>query len=251
MIHTPVQSPSSFRIHPVPVARWLLVAAFLGLLVTPPLSNLFQLLLIALFVVSGELRRRLASHWRQPLVFGALAFFLMVALAALYGTAPAREGLAAVITWRKLLFIPLAMTLFDEPAAKRQFALSLVAGCLVLALVSFAGFAVGWGARADDFPGIVARNHGTQGMVFGIAAFVAAVLGMQAQDRRWKAGLLAAAALLALNVIVVGAARSGYLVLLACIAGYAADHAWHSKRGIVGTLATTGVAIVLAVGALV
>jgi O-antigen ligase len=251
MIRTEIQSPSSLRFQPVPMARWLLVGAFLGLLITPPVSNLFQLLLVALFIVSGELRRRLVANWRQPLVFGALAFFAMVALAAVYSAAPPREALAAVITWRKLLFVPLAMALFDEPAAKRQFALSLVAGTLVLALVSFGGFAIGWGARADDFPGIVARNHGTQGMVFGAAAFVAGVLGMQATDRRWRTGLLAAAAVLALNVVVVGAARSGYLVLLACIAAYAANHAWHSKRGVAGTLATTAVAVVLAAGALV
>jgi len=161
MIRTEAHTPPSIRFEPVAVARWLLVAAFLGLLITPPLSNLFQLLLVALFVVSGELRRRVVARWRQPLVLGALAFLLMVAIAAMYGTAPARVALAAVITWRKLLFIPLAMALFDEPAAKRQFALSLVARCFVLGLVSFGGVAVGWSALPGDFPGTVARNHGT------------------------------------------------------------------------------------------
>nr|WP_255428327.1 O-antigen ligase family protein [Ramlibacter cellulosilyticus] len=88
-------------------------------------------------------------------------------------------------------------------------------------------------------------------MLFAAAAFAAACLATEPRAGRWRAALLAAAAFLALNVVVVGQARSGYLVLLACMALFAWNSAWFGRTGTAGKLAATAAAVLLTAGALV
>lgn len=250
---TPVNALSrpSFSLQPVTAARWLLIGTVIALLITPPLANVLQAVLVALFVVSGELRRRLLASLRQPMVLAALAFYLVLAAGVLYAVAPPSEGLHALASWRKLLFLPLAAALFDTPAAKRQLAYALVAATAALALVSFVMLPMGIGYRAGDFPGIIARNHGTQGMVFAAGAFVAAVLAMEAGERQWRIALVLAAVLLIANTVVVSGARSGYLVLLVCAAAFAWARAWRGKGGLAAKLGTTCAALLVVTAAMV
>ncbi|MBC5785347.1 O-antigen ligase family protein [Ramlibacter sp. USB13] len=233
------------------IARWLLVVAVVALMVSPPLTNTCEFLVVLLVLFSRDLRQRLWATLRQPMALAALAFFLVLAIAITYSAAPAHEGLVALGSWRKLLFLPIAMSLFDEPAAKRQMAAGLVAAASLLAVVSFVSFGLDIRFFPNDFAGIVARNHGTQGMLFAAAAFAAACLATEPRAGRWRAALLAAAAFLALNVVVVGQARSGYLVLLACMALFAWNSAWFGRTGTAGKLAATAAAVLLTAGALV
>ncbi len=230
-------------------ARWTVVLATLGLMVSPPVANLFQLVLYALFIGSPTLRARLWATRREPMVMGAVAFLAILAVAAFYSAAGLQAGLASLWNWRKLLMLPLAAALFQEPAWKLRFMRIFAVAATVAAALSIAFYlfqvAYPFGpAMQDGTPGIIVRNHATQGMVFGVAAFFAAcfpLLGLSGTRRARLAWALALVILLG-NIAFVTIGRSGYVVALAGAVTLAAG--WSLSRGH-GLLRTAGLGLLL------
>lgn len=196
-------------------ACWLTIAIAIGLMFSPPVANVAELLLVALALTSTYLRQRLVVAWRQPLFKATLAFWLVAGIGVFYSIAPTSVSVSMWGGWRKLLFLPLALALFDDPVWKRRFVLSLIVTTAVAAVASF----VMWQlpiALIGHEPGVLLRNHATQGMVFGVGAFAAAILALREKDFRTRWILAGAAGALAANIALVTPGRSGYLVLLVC-----------------------------------
>jgi O-antigen ligase len=233
------------------IACVLVIAIAIGLMFSPPMANLAELLLMTLMLASGELRQRLARAWRQPLFKAALAFWLVTGIGVLYSIAPSSVSLSMWNGWRKLLFLPLALALFDDPVWKRRFALSLIVATVVAALASF----ITWRLQVaviEAEPGVLLRNHSTQGMIFAVAAFAAVILARYEKASTLGRLLVAAAALLVANIALVTPGRSGYLVLLVCAAGFMVaelgnrSKGWKSVVGALLILATIVSALALA-----
>lgn len=206
--------PSS-RVHQI--ACWLVVIAILGLLFSPPLVNLAELLLFAIMSLSGEMRQRLARAWRQPMTKGVLAFYAVTCIGLLYSVAPPHVAASMWGGWRKLLLLPLALALFDDPRWKRLLLTTFIGVVTVCAAISF----VAWFAHysfpiSEPEPGILVRNHSTQGMMFAVAAFGAAILALRSNETVFRMAMTACVMLLAANIMLVTTGRSGYLVLLIC-----------------------------------
>ncbi|OGB24964.1 MAG: hypothetical protein A3I66_02950 [Burkholderiales bacterium RIFCSPLOWO2_02_FULL_57_36] len=190
-----------------------------ALLFSPPVTNLAQLLLVIVVLASSELRGRVLLACRQPLVIGALAFYAVLSVGVIYSIASPSEVLGMWSGWRKLLLLPLAIALFDEPRWKLRLVHVLIGVSVASALASYFGWLThtAFPVPSQQF-GIVIRNHATQGMIFGVAAFAAATLGL-----RPAAGSMAerlffgvCTLLLVVNIALVTPGRSGYVVLLTC-----------------------------------
>jgi O-antigen ligase len=179
-----------------------------------------EFLLYALMLGSAELRARLAGAARQPLGAMVLLFWLVVTLGLAYSAAPWRESIAMWLGWRKLSLVLIAVALFDDLVWKRRLALLLVAVALLSAIASYLGMLLDV-SYYKYLPGIVIRNHATQGMVFAAAAFTAAVLARHEHARNARALLIGAAVLLVANIALVTPGRSGYVVFIVLSAALA------------------------------
>lgn len=183
------------------------------IMVSPPLANVAQAVLLALVVVVSDLRRRLLRVAGQPLVFVCLTFIAILLCAALYGIEPISTGLGALSGWRKILLLPIAVALFDDSRWKIRLLQAFIAAAVFFAVAS--SLLVAFGLSLPDKPsGIVVRNHSTQGLLFALAAFTAFVLGTEARIRFEANALRVAIVLLVFNIVVITPGKSGYLALV-------------------------------------
>jgi O-antigen ligase len=203
----------------VAAARAMAILVLCGILISPPVSVLGQLGLVVLFASSGHLRSRFAAACRQPLGAGTLLFLLVIALGVPFSAAGLDEALRTLWGWRKLLVVPVGLALFDSAESKLRLLRLYVVACAVMAVVSYIAFATRTSFPIPDpIPGIVVRNHSTQGAVFCLAAFGSAALAVTGfgLSRAWRWAHAAMALLLVTNVVLVTTGRTGYLVLLVC-----------------------------------
>lgn len=223
--------PGAVRAHAI--ACWLMSAVAVGLLFSPPLANLAELLLLITVLSSVDLRRRVMATWRLPLVKAVLAFYVVILVGIAYSIAP--PGVAASMAggWRKLLLLPLALALFEDAHWKTRFLVLFVG---VVTFAAGASFLL-WAWRipvpivgAEEFPGVLLRNHATQGMMFAVGAFGAVVLAFHDGSRRWRPLLLACSFLLLANILLATPGRSGYLVLLVCTLSAVAGVLFYGRR---------------------
>lgn len=196
------------------LGAWLTLA---GAALSPPLAVLGSLLMVTAFACVPDAGARLRRVLAEPLGRGCCALLAALALAAAIGVWRNGAGPAmhALLDWRQLLLVPVALAVFDDARARSRFALGLVALGVAGALVSLAATELGF-SRNPQFAGVVLRNHVTQSLFVAIAALAAALLAATA--RQWRRPLRAAfaltALLLAADVLWLQAGRSGLLALL-------------------------------------
>lgn len=199
----------------VRVARILLLAELVALLVSTSAAVGVELLLYPLFLGSGVLRARLARAFAQPMVRMALLWGGMLLLAVLYSVAPTNETLSNLGSWRKLLLLPMAAAVFDDEAWKNRLVWTLVLTItLGVALSSFSWFS---GIAIYKYPlGIAIANHAAQGMMFAVGLFAMVLLARHARPARsgWRWFLGGAGLATLANLIFITPGRSGYLALL-------------------------------------
>jgi O-antigen ligase len=204
---TRVVSPVELRI-----ARYLLIALSVAMLVSTSAAVGLEIAAYILFAWSPALRQRLLQTFREPSAIALTIFLAAIVIGALHGAAPIETRIGAIVGWRKALLFYLALATFDSQDAKREILSVFLVVCGLLAVLALALLFL-------SKPTILIHNSATQGMIFAVAAGVAAtaVVKPQAVLAAWfPAGrLLTGGFLLAL----VGATafttwgRSGYLVL--------------------------------------
>jgi len=200
----------------ISTARGAAAVALIGILVSPPLTNAAAAVMLIAFALAPSAGARLKAALRQPLGMATVVLFAFLAMAMLWSIAPWRQALSSWGSWRYLILVVIGLAIFDERAAKIRFAATFVVAATLGAIASYVAFARGASFGPSDLmPGIVLRNHVTQGIGLGVAAMLAAVLGFLAEarsPRRWLA--FAASLLLAANVVFISYGRSGHLALL-------------------------------------
>ncbi len=202
----------------VALARILLLAAMVTLLLSVTAGQVLEGATYLAFASYPELRRRLAGTLRHPVMPGFIAFAAVIAIGAFYGLASWHDSLSALVGWRKLLLLPLALAVFDDPAAKRLVLTVMTVTCVAATLVAF-------GVVAADLHmltgyGVVFGTYVTQAAVFSlvIAGCVAALMRPAAFAGHRLLGhrrvLAAVAALLAADIVIILPGRSGYVDLV-------------------------------------
>jgi O-antigen ligase len=207
------------------ICRCLLIAQLIFLMFSPPLTNVAEGLLYLIAILSPEVRGRLLATLRQPLVAALMVFAAVLVIGMFYGSAPRSEAFSMLTGWRRLLMLPLGCALFDETPWKMRLLWTWIVVSGVCAVVSF--FCDATHLIISHYEqGIVVRNHATQGMVFCVAAYAAAVLLRDAA----RAGilltgtqrivLLVCTAVLLANIVLITSGRSGYLAIVVCLIAY-------------------------------
>lgn len=200
-------------------ARWLVIATMVGLMFSPPVANLAELLMVITMVFSREVRQLLMAVGRHRIVLWSLAFYATISVGVLYSVATHHEAVSMWGGWRKVLLLPIAYALFRDTPWKKRLVESLIVASTLAAIASYIGLLTHFAFPVPDpEPGILVRNHATQGMIFSVAAFAASIMAFPSHPiSAGRRGLLIASALLlASNTIFVSTGRSGYIVILAC-----------------------------------
>lgn len=222
----------------VSVARWLTIFLMTALLFSPPLVNLFELTLFLMFICSNTLRKRLVLASSQPIVIATLAFYLMLFLSSTYSIASWSESLSTCWGWRKILLLPIAVALFDDESWKYRMSFIFIQVTSACAILSFTTNL--FGIALYRYPiGIIIRNHATQGIMFSVAAFTAAILLiLEAKQfttiQKWL--LSASIAVLTTNVIYITPGRSGYLALIVLGVTLAFTYMYSKRKFVVPAL---------------
>ena len=207
------------KISPLLFSRYLIIFEFISILFSPALTNLFEILLFASCLVSKEPRYAIWDSRSQPLFIGSVAFILTLMISTAWCVAPFTEALNSLWGWRKILLLPISIALFQEAAWKDKTLKIFIIFTLSASVISYAMFILGVSVHGWE-PGVIIRNHATQGMVFSIAAFsiFTKLVGATTKLEKPEIDLLMLAVLaLEINVAITPG-RSGYLVLLTVLA---------------------------------
>jgi len=118
--------------------------------------------------------------------------------------------------WRKFLMLPIAAAIFmNAPHAKQNLINSFWFVCLILVIYSFVTlFNPGLQISDKNLPGVVVRNHATQGLFFAVAAMIAVANALNVKHPNWLriiSGLTVP--LLITNIAMVATGRSGYVAI--------------------------------------
>ena len=199
----------------IDLARWMMIFLSITILFSPFFTNVLEITLFGLCLFNQELRRRFTDIKNQPLVIGVGAFILMLIIACSYSVADYQGTLRSIWGWRKILLLPIALSLFADHVWKDRFikvSVGFIFLCSLLSIISFI-----WQFEVYRFaPGIVIRNYATQGMVFAVAIF-SIVMGFIYQKKfkvqhEWPHIFYILSLLIALIFMTPG--RSGYLALI-------------------------------------
>lgn len=215
----------------ITIARWLLISELVFLLFSTALTNVVELAIFALFISSSTLRQCFMQAIKQPMVIATLGFYLWILIASIYGIETWGESLGSVWGWRKIMLLPLAMSLFNDEIWKNKLLIVFINTVCFFALLSFVCYFFDIHMRNEGLPSIVVRNHATQGIVFSVAAFCIATILISMPTlftQRQKYSYTFVMIALLLNVLYLTPGRSGYLALivltLVTITSYAILH---------------------------
>lgn len=193
------------------VARIGAITACIGLMYSPPVSNVAMLVTFLACLCLPDLRLRLRQACQHPAGALAMIFWALVLLWCLVGEPrPWPHRLGDFWSWRKLPWFFIMLMLFDDDTWKDKLSVWFVLGALPGLLLSSVAV-LNWFNLPIEADKLL-RNTGTQGVSFAVAAAICfwwLLRPEQSAQRRglWALGLLA----FAVNVFVISVARSAYL----------------------------------------
>lgn len=240
-------APRSFRIELLTFIRILIILECITISVFTVSAEIIEALLLLCFLMAPELRRRFFLNLTQPLVIMALVFYGVITMGLIYTIAPIAEGVDIWGSWRKLLLIPMVVSVYDDPLWKKRLIISFVSFMAFCAVISFLSHFLSF--TIYKYPmGIVLHNHATQGMLFSVSFFICLVLLRYpdyAQGSRLSPLLLKLSmVILILNVLFVTPGRSGYLslyIFITVFIYYNMSNRWRYFLLCIATLALSGI----------
>jgi O-antigen ligase len=229
------------------IACGLTIVATLALLFSPPVVNAAEFPLFAIMLFSAAMRQRLVQVWRQPMTKGVLAFYAVTCIGTLYSVAPLYETAHIWAGWSKLLLLPIAMALFDDPRWKQRFLLFFIGVVTLCALISFGMWVADYATFIEPgVPGILVRNHSTQGLLFAVGAYAACLIALNQEGKSFRLAMAACALLMMANIVFVTTGRSGYVAALMLTAIVAASILFRGgRRPSAKTVMGTGLAVLV------
>ena len=193
-------------------AQILLLLVLVSITRSPPLTSLFELGLVLLFLFSIELRTAFKSALGDPRVLLALAFLLWIGLTMLWSPVDWELRLDKWWSWRKIVYLPMAVAVFSEPRSKILPIWTIVITAGVYAVLSWGVYFDLWTLWAGASNLI--RNHSTQGIYLSFAAFLATYLILfEVRSGLVRSILVAMILLFVSNQLFVLIGRTGYLTL--------------------------------------
>lgn len=197
----------------VAFAQLLCILVVVSITRSPPLTSLFELLLIVVCLFGSNVRKLLKESWADWRVKLLLAFFFWIGLAMLWSSAPWAERIDKWWSWRKLLYLPVALAVFRFEPAKKALLVVFVFVCAVYMVLSWLGH-FGW-IELWTSPNWVLRNHSTQGIFFALASVISISLVTKDSLPIWgRAALILCLLGFVANILFILTGRTSYLSLL-------------------------------------
>jgi O-antigen ligase len=199
----------------IDLARWMMIFLGITILFSPFFTNVLEITLFGLFIFNKDLRARFWNFKNQPLLLASGLFIFLLSIDCLYSVAPLKETLESLWGWRKILLLPLGLVLFNDALWKNKFAYSLMTFVGIVSLFCMLFYFLELNVRGQE-PGVLIRNHATQGMIFSVTLFLMSVFLLFKKHilsirRLWILGLM----LIILGVLVyMTPGRSGYLAFM-------------------------------------
>lgn len=213
-----INSPNSTQ---QKLGKWILAGLTVALFFSAPAVNFFEAILI-IYVLSSEfLRTRLIKTLQSPLCMTAIIFYAVIIMAATYSIAPTKEAWGMVSGWRKIIILPFACAAIFNANLKnlilKTFLITSTA-CLALSFCSFYFPSI---FVLINPPGIIIKNHATQGIFFGIAILISLIF-LTYQKITWpsKTLLQILIGLFFFNIATITIGRSGYVAMTVLTLGF-------------------------------
>ena len=210
-------------------ARWLLISLGITILFSPFLSNVIEISLLGLFMFSKDLRARFWHFKNQPLLLASGLFISLLFVDCFYSVAPLKETLESIWGWRKILLLPIGLILFNDTLWKNKFAYTLIIFVCIVSLFCMLFYFLELSIHGQE-PGVLIRNHATQGMICSVTLFLMGVFLLFKKSilpirSLWVLGLM----VIILSVLVyMTPGRSGYLAFIV-VTVYLAYLLWREK----------------------
>lgn len=189
-----------------------------------PFSTALTNIALGLFAIAALLAPELWRNWRNalrhPVSIATLALLGALAISVLYSSAPFEESIKWLAKYRKLLFIPLLIAVFQGRPLANVARLGLCVSLSFVLLLSISNYfgltTIGPLYNADDpvTHAWVFKNHITAGLFSALLFSLAMDIAETASSARAK-GLYYLLSLLALvNVLVMLQGRTGQVVII-------------------------------------
>ena len=198
-------------------------------------------MLVVCWLLTGDYAAKYQMIRRNRVALLAIALFGTYAVGLTYTTAPLSEAAGALLKYRRLLCIPVLVTIYTHSRA-RDYTIRAFELAMLITLV--ASFLMWWGllesGRGTPYDCAVFKNHITQNIL--MAFFVAVLANRACQDRRYRWIYVGIILLAVYNILFMVGGRTGYVVLSALVGLF-----MFQRRGLRGlALAAT---LVIGVGA--
>jgi O-antigen ligase len=227
--------------------RWGVIALGFSLPISVALDNVLLAMILALWLVAGDFRNKLALLRRHRVAHAALTLFGILVIGLAWGEPEPGAGLRVLVKYADLALVPVFITLF-QAERDRDHALLAFAAALVLTLIlsysTWAGLIPkGVLVMGDEATPEVFKKYLAHNILMAFGAFLFAHFALRAQSRRARVWWSVLAVLATVNVMLMLPGRTGQLIL-AVLAVYFAYSAWRWAGAL---LVTGGVAVVATV----
>lgn len=199
------------------IAQYLVIGGLVSIAISPPLANIFIALSLIATISASTIRNQLIDFFKTKLGYACITFIGVLFSGLLYGIESNGVIASSIWGWRKFLMLPIAAAIFmNAPHAKQNMINSFWFVCLILVIYSFVTlFNPGLQVSDKNIPGVVVRNHATQGLFFAIAAIIALANTLNTSTPIWFRTLSCLTIpLFILNIAQVAIGRSGYIALI-------------------------------------
>ena len=211
------------------MARAMVVfTAFAIPLSTAMMSTASGLLLLC-FLLSGQYKQRLAAIVESPVALWSLALFFLLGIGVLYGSAESSVALDTLSKYKKLILIPIIISLMLVKRWRDYAIWGFIFGMSVLLLMSFMK-AFGWLPETGHSEGqgaVIFKSRIAHSIM--MAFFFYLLVHYAVVHARWRWGLVVLAVLAAYNLLFMVTGQTGYVIFLCLL--FLLLFQWQGWRG--------------------
>lgn len=196
--------------------RWAAIALGASIPISVAFDNLLLLVVLAGWLLGGQWAEK-RSAARNAVAVCALILFSLLLLGTMWGAQPATDARTYLLKYLDLAFIPLFAYFFRE-AETRQLGLLALAGALMVTLLLSFLIKLGVVEQGALIEGtilspVVFKFRITHNLLMAFAAFLFALMALEARINRDRAVWGALALLATANVTLMVEGATGYVVL--------------------------------------
>ncbi|MCW5575111.1 MAG: O-antigen ligase family protein [Burkholderiales bacterium] len=206
----------AFPRHADRAGRWAAIALGASIPVSVALDNLLLLVVLAGWLLGGQWAEKRAAA-RNAVAICALLLFGLLLLGMLWGDQPGADARTYLLKYLDLAFIPL-FAYFFRKAGTRRIGLWTLAGSLMVTLllsflIRFGVIEHGGFIEGTPLSPVVFKLRITHGLLMAFAAYLFALMALEARINRDRAIWGTLALLAAINVTLMVEGATGHVVL--------------------------------------